>query len=273
MGEKYYKPMVKDGDHLIHSKDNPERVRGLTRDENNQNPDIIEWEEYDLDDLVSNDYTLNSYEEQHEDEQDEEDSQLIANIVINAIIIGAPILFRKFISPWFNNTALPWLKKKSNDIRGAKEAKVNSALETVSEKQSAPNDELAWISSEVDKEFEPLYFEMNEDEAKSHIMSLVYHMLGAANEIRILCNARIINDYETEEMCIEHQKEAEKFLSEKVAAGLDQLLSNESLQLDLNTSRELYSLTGGGIHINDEYVPVQVIRISEALKAISEQES
>lgn len=45
MGEKVYKPVVKDGDHLIHSKDNPERVRVLTRDVNNQNPDIIEWEE------------------------------------------------------------------------------------------------------------------------------------------------------------------------------------------------------------------------------------
>lgn len=56
MGEKVYKPIVKDGDHLIRSKDNPDRVRGLTRDENNQNPDIIEWEEYDVDDLRSDDY-------------------------------------------------------------------------------------------------------------------------------------------------------------------------------------------------------------------------
>lgn len=29
MGEKVYKPIVKDGDHLIRSKDNPDRVRGL----------------------------------------------------------------------------------------------------------------------------------------------------------------------------------------------------------------------------------------------------
>lgn len=53
MGEKIYKPIVKEGDHLIRSKDHPNRVRGLTRDENNQNPDIIEWEEYDVDDLRS----------------------------------------------------------------------------------------------------------------------------------------------------------------------------------------------------------------------------
>lgn len=65
MGEKAYKPIVKDGDYLIRSKDNPDRVRGLTRDENNQNPDIIEWEEYDLDDLQNYDYDPYPYEERH----------------------------------------------------------------------------------------------------------------------------------------------------------------------------------------------------------------
>lgn len=53
------------------------------------------------------------------------------------------------------------------------------------------------------------------------MMRLVYHMLGVVNEIRIISNARIRKDCESEELCIERQKEAEKFLSEKVAAGLD----------------------------------------------------
>ena len=47
MGDKVYKPIIKEGDHLLSSKETPGRVRGLTRDENNQNPDIIEWEEVD----------------------------------------------------------------------------------------------------------------------------------------------------------------------------------------------------------------------------------
>ena len=64
MGEKVYKPIVKDGNHLLRSKDNPDRVRGLTRDENNQNPDIIEWEEYDVDDDyigLPDSYDINEY--------------------------------------------------------------------------------------------------------------------------------------------------------------------------------------------------------------------
>jgi len=48
MGEKVYKPIMNTGDHLVQSKDNPDRVRGLTRDMNNQNPGIPEWEELDL---------------------------------------------------------------------------------------------------------------------------------------------------------------------------------------------------------------------------------
>ena len=54
MGEKLYRPILDDGEELLHSKDNPERVRGLTRDENN-NPGINEWEEVDI--LVEPPYT------------------------------------------------------------------------------------------------------------------------------------------------------------------------------------------------------------------------
>ena len=72
---------------------------------------------------------------------------------------------------------------------------------------------------------------------------------------------------------IEKQKQVEKFLVEKVATELNQLLSNENLQLDLDTSRELFSLTGGGIYHNGEYVPVKTIKIAEALKKITIPES
>lgn len=43
--EKYYKPILKPGSHLVQSRENPERVRGLSRDAQNKNPDIVEWEE------------------------------------------------------------------------------------------------------------------------------------------------------------------------------------------------------------------------------------
>lgn len=42
--EELYRPILKPGQHILKSKANPERVRGLSRDANNNNPDIIEWE-------------------------------------------------------------------------------------------------------------------------------------------------------------------------------------------------------------------------------------
>ena len=35
MGEKVYRPILKEGDHLVRSKDNEGRVRGVSQDENN----------------------------------------------------------------------------------------------------------------------------------------------------------------------------------------------------------------------------------------------
>ena len=271
MGEKVYKPIVKDGDHLIRSKDNPDRVRGLTRDENNQNPDIIEWEEYDVDDLRSNDYDLYPYEErcvQLTPEQ-EEFAQQVGEAIGEAIVV----LFREVISPGWKHSAWPWVKVKGrsikNTVNGKKKQKSAVTTKAVTKKETVSDKRLAEVSSQIDRAFEQFYFEMNEEEANVHMIRLVYHMLGVVNEIRIISNARIRKDCESAELCIERQKEAEKFLSEKVATGLDQLFSNENLCLDLNTSRELFSLTGGGVRLNGEYVPVQAIKIDEALRAIS----
>lgn len=263
MGEKVYRPIVKNGDHLIHSKDNPDRVRGLTRDANNQNPDIIEWEECDLDDLRSNDYDPRPYEEEHS-------QPTLGQEVIGGYAeeIGR-VLADYTIELWKNKT-WPWIKKKGHGIKSAvtdKKAQKSTKTSTAKDKKTtAPDKLLAEVSTQIDKAFEPFY--MNEEEARIHMMRLIYHMLGVVNEIRIISNTRICKDCESEALCIERQKEAEKFLSERVALCLDQLLSNESLQLDLNTSRELFSLTGGGVRLNGEYVPVQAMKIDEALKAL-----
>lgn len=185
-------------------------------------------------------------------------------------------MFQKIISPWWNNTARPWVKEKSDGIKDTvhrkKEKKITATAKTSLKEPTESDRQLADVSLQIDKAFEQFYFEIDEEEAKVHMMRLVYHMLGMANEIRIISNARIRKDYESEELCIERQKEVERFLSENVAVGLDRLLSNENLRLDLNTSRELFSLTGGGVRINGEYIPVRATKIDEVLKTISSKE-
>lgn len=275
MGEKVYKPIVKEGDHLIRSKDNPDRVRGLTRDENNQNPGIIEWEEYDVEDLQCDGYESHPYDERHVELTPEQEE--LAQQVGEVLSVVMVELFREIVSPWWKNIAWPWVKEKGRSIKdsvsGRKKRKTTKAIKAETAKEAMPDRRLAEVSLQIDKVFEQLYCEMDEDEAKVHMMRLVYHMLGMVNEIRIISNARIRKDCESEELCIERQNEAEKFLSERVAVGLDRLLSNENLHLDLNTSRELFLLTGGGVHLNGEYVPVQAIKIDEVLKTISMSDS
>ena len=61
MGEKLYRPILKDGDHLVQSTKNPDRVRGQSRDANNKNPDLIEWEPVEVDEQP--DYEPIPYEE------------------------------------------------------------------------------------------------------------------------------------------------------------------------------------------------------------------
>lgn len=276
MGDKVYKPIVKEGDHLIRSKDNPDRVRGLTRDENNQNPDIIEWEEYDVEGLRSDDYEPQSYEEQQIQltPEQEEFVQQVGEALGAILVTGGILLFDRVISPWWKNTAWPWLKEKGCNIKDKVSSRKNvMAIKTDTAKETMHDKQLAEVSLQIDNAFEQFYFEMDEDEAKAHMMKLIYHMLGMANEIRIISNTRIRKGCESEEQCIERQNEAEKFLSERVAIGLNRLLSNETLQLDLNTSRELFLLTGGGIRRNGEYIPVQATKIDMALKAISVSDS
>ena len=190
MGEKVYKPIVKDGDHLIRSKDNPDRVRGLTRDENNHNPDIIEWEEYDVDDLRSDDYNPYPYEEQRVQltPEQEEFARQVGEALGAAIVAGGILLFREVISPWWKNTVWPWVKKKGriikNAVSGKEEQKAATTAKTVIKKQAEPDRRLAEVSSQIDKAFEQFYFEMDEEETKAHMMRLVYHMLGVVNEDR-----------------------------------------------------------------------------------------
>lgn len=50
MGEKLYRPKMKARHHLASFKKNPDRVRGISFDEQNKNPDIIEWEEVEIED-------------------------------------------------------------------------------------------------------------------------------------------------------------------------------------------------------------------------------
>ena len=260
------------GDHLVQSKDNPDRVRGLTRDMNNQNPGIPEFEVLDLEDLVPSQQETEPYESQSAQLTLEEEklAEWFGKLLGAAICEGTEFLIKKGISPWWKNSVWPWIKDKgeiltavlNNERTKAEQIKMSEPKVT---RSAAPDVEIQTL----EKAFEQIYIDMDEEEARKHVLQLVYHILGMANEIRILSNARISKESKSEQECIEAQQAAEKVLSEKTSAMLNQFLSNKTLHLDLDTSRELFDLTGGGVYLNGEYVPVLECKIEEAVKNTS----
>lgn len=268
MDEKVYRPIVKDGDHLAKSKTNPDRVRGLTFDDNNKNPDIIEWEEVDVDELRrdSDNPVVYERDEVQLTPEQEQMAREVGEAVAQFIVTGSILLYQEVISPWWKERAWPWLKKKGKEWKDSHDsAKERSASSKPSYNNSTTD--YSELSSQIDSAFENFYLDMSSEEANEHLMKLLYHMLGVVNEIRIISNARIKNESLSEEQCLEQLKAAEAFLTQRVAKGIDSLLLDSKLKLDLDTSRQLYTLTGGGIWNNGEYIRVSPVRICEALKA------
>lgn len=268
MGEKLYRPITKDGHHLIHSTENPSRVRGLSRDENNQNQDIPEWEEVDTDDLKEK---LNTDEEN--EKQVREETTLTEEIVKIVVLIGGAFAYKKIIDPWWKNTAHPWLVDKCLNVKNKLFKEKQIAVDTQSEiaytaLQENQIKDIESISEQMDDMFENTYCNLTEEELNEHMMRLIFHMLMMTNEIRILSNSRMNTANLSEEARITQEKEVEKFLVSKVACNLNKILSNEKLHLGLDTSKEIFNFTGGGIRLNGEYVPVEIEKITEALKAM-----
>lgn len=274
MSQKYYRPIIKEGDHLVKSKSNPNRVRGLSRDENNQNQDIIEWEEVEIDEPYDYSYNPDSYNQQkanNSQELSEEDLELIAAGIV-AIVIGGKWLIGDIVVPWWKSTAWPWLCDRGRDIKSLFSKNKKEGISVANEDTGINTIQPEIVSEQIDKTFESCCIDMSYEEAECHIMNIINHMIGLANEIRIMSNARIKDESETEEIYLARQKESERFLAEKLAYNLNRLLADEHLRLDVTSSKEVFSLTGGGIRLNGEYVPVEVRKIEDAILAFDTDE-
>lgn len=263
MGQKVYKPIIKDGDHLVRSKEHPERVRGLSRDGDNKNQDIPEFEEVDLEDLRED----NGSEKSVLTAQQKEIADQIGTILGTAILAGMVYVTEKQIKPWWQRKALPWLSDKMHKIvqKITGKDQKDDAVEV-----EVIDDRYPEVSERIDPIFKEMYYQMSEPEARQHVVNLIYHMLGMINEIRIISNSQISKESNSKEEAIKHQKESEQYLVSKVSENLNNLLSNEDLNLDLNTSKELMNLTGGGVYLNGTYMPVQPDKIKKAMLAIDE---
>lgn len=275
MGEKLYRPILKDGDHLVKSKENEGRVRGISQDVNNKTTDIIEWEEVEIENQTCN-YEDESQHIELTPEQ-QQIAEMIGTAIAAGIIYGAGKFNEHIIQPWWHNSVQPWVNRKMSDVKQIffDKTKVSKIVEEKMSNQTSMLVDVeinAQIDIMIDQAFDSIKFDMSTEEAKKHIINLIYHILGIAYEIKILSNSRIADQFEDESMRLENQVKVEKFLAEKVANNINHLLSDESLQIDVSSSKQLSSLLGGGIRINQDYIPVETEKIRLAIDGYKTKE-
>lgn len=278
MGEKYYKPIMKKGDHLVSSKDNPNRVRGLSRDKNNKNPDIPEWEEVDEEELIESlrdDY----YEFNHYNEYDDYDNYQYTNRLtpeeekiaqaIGEVLAAATIsLVKSTVVPWVKESAWPWIKSTGKKVKSKiriKKRKTNKTKQPTQIVATSKLSNASEISTDIDIQLEETYSSISEEEIKAHLLNIIYHMFAIVREIQAITNARVKKDSETDEEYLEAKKQSEYFLLSKVKLNLDNLLSKNSQNIDMDLAKNIFNLTGGGIYIGDEYAPVEIEKIKYSI--------
>lgn len=268
MGEKYYKPKLKPGEQLLRSKDNPDTFRGLSRDSNNKNPGIPEWEEVEI--PTRN----NSLSERVGDYVLDQAGNALGYLISTAIITGTDFVMKKYAVPWAEEKAIPTIKEYGSAIFHALKGDAELKAKTIVEDKQVSTDIIVCngnkvdfdkVDAQVDNVFQQQYFDMDEAELNQHLLNIVQHMLGIANEIRIVSNSCIRKENENDEQYEIAKKMAEDYLVQKVSDHLDDMLSKRPLHLDDKMSRQMTSLLGGGIFNQEEYVPVEPLKVKEAM--------
>ena len=220
MGEKLYRPIIKDGDHLVRSSKNPNRVRGQSRDADNKNPDIVEWEEVDEDDVFPErrreelEYELEqrAYEERRA-EQDRALStvdsinsglELVNNVLIflnenpevAAALISGGKKLKNFVSGGFKKATLGIKslfagnqKTKAEQIIEKERLKENTAIasEVIIETETDPLVEADVVNDSSDVE------DMSIDEARNLIIETLANYINMKRNMERLSRAKINN--------------------------------------------------------------------------------
>jgi hypothetical protein len=264
MGEKLYRVHLKSGQHLVSSKDNPGRVRGTSRDANNQNPDIPEFEEVTEDEYAqpSPDPYEDSRQEAYQREEsaltpaEEELARILAEVLVKALIEGTGELLQTKVLPWWANTAWPALKQQSSQLKvklssGINQLKVSKMLSKKAARLKDSSLPAVNTGSKL-KASQPL----KED-------SYIRIMLMAA-QARKVGFEKIQQENLSEADKATRLSQFDALLSKQASMELDQILSSPQLRLPERTASTILSATGGGIKVDDVYQPVHEEKVRSA---------
>ncbi len=242
MREKHYRPIIKDGDHLVQSKKNSNRVIGQTRDAENKNPDIIEWEEVED---VDYEYELErmAHEERMAEVQKSQSTVEAITSVLNLIDTTVTFLAE---NPEVIKAAIDLGRKAKNGISSAKNKLVLAVRDGKQQKnkkaikEKIPETKIMdmVIASQISTEIVPDDMDMSQierenisvEEARELILGILMDYISLKKKLNRLSNANIDNI-----------KRQELDVSD-VVAQLDSLIKEYPALMDDSTTENIMAL-------------------------------
>lgn len=201
MSEKHYRPIIKDGDHLVQSKKNSNRVIGQTRNAENKNPDIIEWEEVD-----DTDYEYELAKMAHEERMAEVHSRQSTADAITSVLnlINTTVTFLTE-NPEVLEAAVNLGKKAKNGIASVKNKLILAVQDGKKQKKNRENIKNAFTDTKIaapisaDAILDAMETSQSErenisvDEARELILGILMDYINMKKKLNRLANANIDN--------------------------------------------------------------------------------
>ena len=260
MSEKHYRPIIKDGDHLVQSKKNSNRVIGQTRDAENKNPDIIEWEE--VEDV---DYEYELERMAHEERMAEvQKSQSTAETITSVLyLIDTMVTFLEE-NPEIQKAAADLGRKAKDGISSAKnklvlaihDGKQKKNKKTI--KETVPETQIMdTVISEIstgivtdDKDMSQIERgNISVEEARELILGILMDYINMKKKLNRLSNANI-----------ENIKRQELDVSD-VIAQLDSLIKGYPALMDDSTTENIMALLRMNLDKQENEIIKEVLKI------------
>lgn len=260
MGEILYRPINDENErHLVQSKENPGRVRGQTRDKDNKNPDIIEWEpvevpnyEYELEKLAHDERMAEIQAKQSTTDTVTSVLKLINTVVTfvgeHPEIVVATVRAGKKARQGIVN-----IKNKLGTVVLDEKKKTNKSNKRIAYKQKSSDTQIAEKTRNeiIEESSETSQIEqenMSLEEARELILEILLNYISMKKKLNRLSNANIKN------------VESQKLNMDDIIVQLDSLIKKYPALMDENTTDDILALLkmNSGLQEN--------VKIKEALR-------
>ena len=243
MGEILYRPVINDGEHLLHSKSNPNNVKGLTRDSDNKNPNINDWEpveviderehlEYELKKLVHEEKMAVAQKKQSTADAVTSLLNLMNSVitfvaenpeVLEAVVLAGKRVEQGIISA--KNRLVTVIQEKNKDsLPKAIHNHIKTSDNSVSVKKERE------INSSINYDYKIERENMSMEDARELILGVLLDYISMKKKLNRLSNANV-NNVERQELKMED-----------VVVQLDAIIKEYPALMDDSTSENILAL-------------------------------